>query len=109
MSVEQTDKVDFISITDEGNIALTISDHLEWYSKNEHLLTLQNKINAYLNFIESEQIFEDYPNAKNRKLKISVSMKYEPTENSLQTLENFKNFISEQGLEFNWNLIEDNA
>ena len=36
-------------------------------------------------------------------------MKYEPTENSLQTLENFKNFISEQGIEFDWNLIEDNA
>ena len=109
MSIEQSDKIDFISITKSGKVQLTISDHLEWNNEEMHLLILQKKINAYLDFIQSEQIFEDYPNAKNRELKISVSMKYEPTENSLQTLENFKNFISEQGLEFNWNLIEDNA
>lgn len=109
MSIEQSDKIDFISTTKSGKVQLTISDHLEWNDEEMHLLILQKKINAYLDFIQSEQIFEDYPNAKNRKLKIFVSMKYEPTENSLQTLENFKNFISEQGLEFNWNLIEDNA
>ena len=109
MSIEQSDKIDFISITKSGKVQLTISDHLEWNNEEMHLLILQKKINAYLDFIQSEQIFEDYPNAKNRELKISVSMKYEPTENSLQTLENFKNFISEQGIEFDWNLIEDNA
>ena len=48
MSVDQLDKVDFISKTSEGNVELTISDHLEWDDKNEHLLILQNKINAYL-------------------------------------------------------------
>ena len=53
MSVEKIDKVDFVSTTEKGIIRLTISDHLEWASKNEHLLILQNKINAYLNFIES--------------------------------------------------------
>ena len=109
MSIEQSDKIDFISITKSEKVQLTISDHLEWNNEEMHLLILQKKINAYLDFIQSEQIFEDYPNAKNRELKISVSMKYEPTENSLQTLENFKNFISEQGIEFDWNLIEDNA
>ena len=109
MSIEQSDKIDFISITKSEKVQLTISDHLEWNNEEMHLLILQKKINAYLDFIQSEQIFEDYPNAKNRELKISVSMKYEPTENSLQTLENFKNFISEQGIEFDWNLIEGNA
>lgn len=109
MSIEQSDKIDFISTTKSGKVQLTISDHLEWNDEEMHLLILQKKINAYLDFIQSEQIFEDYPNAKNRKLKISVSMKYEPTENSLQTLEIFKNFISKQDLEFNWNLIEENA
>jgi len=76
MSIEQSDKIDFISTTKSGKVQLTISDHLEWNDEEMHLLILQKKINAYLNFIQSKQIFKDYPNAKNRKLKISVSMKY---------------------------------
>lgn len=109
MSIEQSDKIDFISTTKLGKVQLTISDHLEWNDEEIHLLILQKKINAYLDFIQNDQIYKDYPNAKNRELKISVAMKYEPTENSLKTLENFKNFIAEQGIEFDWNLIEDNA
>ena len=72
MSVEQIDKVDFISTTEKGIIRLTISDYLEWDSKNEHLLILQNKINAYLNFIESGQIFEEYPSSANKKIEIDI-------------------------------------
>ena len=59
MSIEQSDKIDFISITKSGKVQLTISDHLEWNNEEMHLLILQKKINAYLDFIQSEQIFED--------------------------------------------------
>ena len=50
MSVDQLDKVDFISKTSEGNVELTISDHLEWDDKNEHLLILQNKVYYNINY-----------------------------------------------------------
>ena len=59
MSIEQSDKIDFISITKSGKVQLTISDHLEWNNEEMHLLILQKKINAYLDYIQSEQIFED--------------------------------------------------
>ena len=60
MSVEQADVIDFVSIDEEDNVVLTISDHLEWDMENEHLLILQDKINAYLSSIESGDIYEKY-------------------------------------------------
>ncbi|MES9994000.1 MAG: DUF6572 domain-containing protein [Candidatus Thiodiazotropha sp.] len=51
MTIKQTDVVDFISKEKNGNVCLTISDHLEWDEKMEHLYTLQEKINKYLSFI----------------------------------------------------------
>ncbi|OGL65770.1 hypothetical protein A2753_02785 [Candidatus Uhrbacteria bacterium RIFCSPHIGHO2_01_FULL_47_11] len=38
MSIEQTSVVDFVSINKEGEVMLTISDHLEWDEKNEHVV-----------------------------------------------------------------------
>jgi hypothetical protein len=38
--------------------------------KNEHLLILQDKLNSYLRFIETGEIFESYPAAKNSSLVI---------------------------------------
>ena len=94
MSVEQIDKVDFISTTEKGIIKLTISDHLEWDSKNEHLLILQNKINAYLNFIESGQIFEEYPSSVNKKVEIEIVLKFPPNEIGNTFLDKCKTIIS---------------
>ena len=77
MSVEQFDKIDFIgkSSTSE-TIILTISDHLDWIDQDEHLLILQKKINAYIAFIESGEIKESYPSAKDCSLVIQIYGKY---------------------------------
>lgn len=55
MSVDNYQVIDFISEKD-GRIVLTISDHLEWDDKHEHIYLLQEKINAYLTAIETGQI-----------------------------------------------------
>lgn len=55
MSVDNLQVIDFISEKD-GRIVLTISDHLEWDDKYEHIYLLQEKINAYLMAIETGQI-----------------------------------------------------
>ncbi len=46
--MENLNTIDFISIDKDGNVVLTVSDHLEWDVQNEHLVTLQNKLNVYL-------------------------------------------------------------
>ena len=107
MSVEQIDKIDFISTTEAGKIELTISDHLEWNVEKNHLLVLQNKINAYLDFVQSEQILENYPTAENKKITIRVVMKYAPEENALIFLNYCKEFMEKQDLEFKWIVLEE--
>ena len=44
MSVEILNVIDFVSSDKNGNVVLTISDHLEWDEENNHLLLLQDKI-----------------------------------------------------------------
>jgi hypothetical protein len=73
MSVLETNKIDAIG-TDKvsGNIILTISDHLDWSNESYHLEILQEKLNSYIEFIEGDQILEDYPNSKGKKLIIEI-------------------------------------
>ena len=106
MSVEQIDKIDFISTTPEGKVELTISDHLEWDAENNHLLILQNKLNAYLDFIQSGQILEDYPSAENKEIVISVVMKYAPKEDALTFLNHCEKFMEKQDVKFNWKVAK---
>jgi hypothetical protein len=67
MSVEQRMVVDAIGTTLSGRCQLTIFDHLPW-DDPKHLQMLQDKINDYLDFIQSGQLFESRPDARGRAL-----------------------------------------
>lgn len=45
-----------IGITSDDVITLTLSDHLDWSEIGEHSLYLQQKINTYIQYIESGNI-----------------------------------------------------
>jgi hypothetical protein len=76
MTVERSDVVDFVGINSSGDAVLTISDHLAWVEVNAHLFCLQEKVNAYLRFIESGEIYERFPEAAGRQIIIEVVLKY---------------------------------
>lgn len=79
MSVENTQIIDLIGIDNSSDeCVLTISDHLEWSLENNHILLLQEKINTYLSFIESGEILDSYPQAKNKAIRIELVLKYHP-------------------------------
>ena len=62
MSVDQPAVIDFLWKDPKNNRAvLTISDHLDWEDEGEHLVLLQDKLNHYLEFIESGQLAEAKP------------------------------------------------
>ena len=65
MSVDQTNKIDFVSVAkDNSHVLLSITDHLDWETEEgEHLLLLQEKLNTYLHFIESGKLVETFPQA----------------------------------------------
>lgn len=78
MSIEQPDKVDFVVIDDtSGDVWLTISDHLPWDEESgEHLAMLQEKLNAYVRFIESGEMHSRFPNTSGRSVVIDVAGKF---------------------------------
>lgn len=85
MTVENTSIVDAVGTDKEtGEVRLSIFDHLPW--DTEHLRLLQDKINVYLGFIESGEIYVSYPNAKGRPLVIDVFTKFRPTEHAVRFL-----------------------
>jgi hypothetical protein len=104
MSINQTGIIDIISTTPEGKVTLTISDHHPW-QEVWHLSLLQDKINAYLQFIESGQVFEDYPEANGREFIIETVIKYSPTVEALTFLEKCKEIITEAGIGFQWRVL----
>jgi hypothetical protein len=81
VSVEQTDIVDIIG-TDRwtGRVTLTISDHLDWTDSVAHQTILQKKLNTYLAFVESGEILERYPEAKDKAVTFAVVFKFAPDE-----------------------------
>jgi hypothetical protein len=108
MSVENKEVIDFISIDTSNKVALTISDHLKWDSNGDHLLILQDKINAYLEIIEDGQIYEVYPDAVGKSFIIQVAMKYRPNKKAKEFLENVKEFLKDNNYEFKfYELKED--
>lgn len=106
MSVEQTDKIDFISTSPEGEVVLTISDHLSW-DEDGHLSLLQGKINVYLEFIESEQLLEEYPAANERPVVISVYLQFDPPEEAAVFFNHVRNALAERSIEFCWKVVKD--
>ena len=109
MSVDQRGIVDFIGTKPSGDIELTISDHLPWDKENTHLVILQDKINDYLDFIESGQLFESYPSAKGKIISIAVMLKYHPSGDGPEFLERCKKTITDTGLGFRWEMLIDGA
>lgn len=60
MTVEQTELIDSVSLDQAGAVCtLAIIDDLVW--DDLHLQLLQTKLNTYLRYIESGEIFVAYP------------------------------------------------
>ena len=79
MSVEETGVVDIVGIDRKtGHVVLTIADHLDWSNSTKHQATLQKKLNAYLAFVESGEIFHKYPDAKDRPVAFRVVFRVAP-------------------------------
>ena len=109
MTIEQTDVIDFIGKDKSENIVLTISDHLEWDVENEHLYLLQEKLNSYLRFLESGEVYESYEGSKGKKFIINVSCKYPPNKTSEDFLKKAENAINEAGFNFTWSVIDNES
>lgn len=100
MSVEDKSIIDIVSTDLSGNVILTISDHLEWDDENEHLLILQEKVNAYLGAIETGELFKKYPKAEGKNIVIRIIALNEPNEDGFVFLDRAKGILNSAGYDF---------
>ena len=88
MAVDNASQIDAIANDKENAcLVLLITDHLNWDNEFEHLKILQDKINAYVAFIESKQYDEIYHNADFKMAMIESQCKYDVTENCQKFLQ----------------------
>jgi hypothetical protein len=101
VSIDQPKVVDFCGISEaDGCCVLRISDHREW-NDWEHLLALQEKLNNYLAFIESGEIYAARPEARGRAIEISIHCKFTPEgEDDFSFLRLARNAIRSAGFRF---------
>ena len=109
MSVEDINVVDFTSIDAIGRVVLSITDHLDWNNICEHLSLLQNKLNKYLDFIESGELLEKYPQAHGRSVLISLYMKHDIINEGKRFLEKVKTFLKKAGYDFEYRVYNSNS
>jgi hypothetical protein len=76
MSVLDSDRVDFVA-SKGAVVQLVMTDHLSWDDVEEHMLALQDKINAYIAFVESGQIDQvaNVPPPGERQVIVSIVLK----------------------------------
>jgi hypothetical protein len=107
MAIDQTDVVDFIGVDRKmQRVVLSISDHLLWEDDN-HLGLLQSKINKYLDFIESGEIYKVYPNAKDKAICINLICKYQPNANAKEFIDYVKTAIHDTNISFFYEVSND--
>lgn len=110
MSIDQTDAIDFATIDKASDdLWLTISDHLSWEeNEGNHLVLLQNKLNAYLRFIESGEVFEKVPDARGRSIVINVVGKFPLSQKAASFFEKARAAIEGAGFRLQFSLMRPN-
>jgi Family of unknown function (DUF6572) len=57
VSIEDTNQIDLIAVRPGSPVvSLVINDHLDWDDVGAHCLLLEEKLNAYIAFVESGQL-----------------------------------------------------
>ena len=92
MSVLNSDVLDGVA-HNNGELVMLISDHLDWSNEGEHLLALQDKINAYIAFWETMQYKKIYHGCSFASAKIELHEKYDPSPNFYKFLKTARNYM----------------
>ena len=105
MSIDQPDVVDIVSVDRmTGQVVLTISDHLDWSDSTAYQLLLQSKLNRYLAFVESGEILQSCPNAKDRLVALRVVFRFQPDEAGRAFLAKARAIVESAGFSL-WNEV----
>lgn len=105
MSVMDEGVIDNMGLRkNEKSLNLYIFDHLAWglEADDVHIFMLQNKLNDYLQYIDSGQVNERYKVEDYENIIIRVIAKYPFSYDCVQFLDKAKRYINDAGFELEW-------
>ena len=103
MAVDNARVVDVVSVSEgAGEVLLDIADHLDWSHERAHLLMLEKKINAYLEFIESGQLIEAYPDACGKVPVIHIACYHPPTTAARAFFDDVRRIVEMEGVKLTY-------
>lgn len=103
MSITETDKIDIVGTrADSAVVKLVITDHLTWDDFATHARLLQDKINTYLEFVESGQLarMRTPKIPENPDIRISLVLQHAPTREAAAFLAQVREFVGRLGMKF---------
>ncbi|WP_426576202.1 DUF6572 domain-containing protein [Xenorhabdus stockiae] len=113
MSIEDVNKIDMIGIpnNNENLVILGLTDHLSWSGSLEnHLLKLQEKINSYIRFIESGELYKSFPASSGKsEILIEIYFKYTIPQECIHFLEKVRELLTTVNIQLKYekgNIIE---
>ncbi|RSD27812.1 DUF6572 domain-containing protein [Mesobacillus subterraneus] len=99
MGLEDSNSIDAIGVHREQNcVTLALIDSEGWENEKQHLIMLQEKLNSYLNFILSGEIYSSYPDAKGKNVEINIYFKYDFPEKCKIFLGNVEELMTTEGI-----------
>lgn len=106
MSVTDSKTIDMWGIpkASPNKVILGIADHLSWAKteEGEHLQKLQKKLNTYISFIESGEIYNAIPTAKGTSPTIRLIGNYPLSTQGETFIERATAILQESGIEFEY-------
>ena len=109
MSVIENSVVDGMGLAENGKMKMLITDHLDWVDEYNHLLILQEKINAYIGFCEGEQYKDVYADVEIEHVVFEIHFLYEPTKNAYIFLKQIPNRINNLDVSIECCVTEGNS
>lgn len=105
MSIEDVRKIDAVGVSkrDRTVLLFMLSDHLDWEDETAHLFLLQDKLNAYLDYIEAEEYSNLYPDSEFQSYVIMIGFLHPITENCKK----FLRIVNDQAKEYNITITYD--
>ena len=103
MTIEETDTIDIIAARPDGTVLLVVTDHLEWGDET-HLYALQEKLNSYIAFVETGQVYEQDGVTQESRIEVEVVVKHEPDATGQEFLFQVGEVMGQAGIPLSWRM-----
>lgn len=103
MSITETNKIDIIATRPDSSVVrLVITDHLRWEDFETHARLLQDKVNTYLDFVESGQLRElQTPSIPNDpEIHVALALQHPPSREAEEFFTRVRDFLARVGMKF---------